>query len=54
VRADGRCTRCGAAVDARDTVVTPGPGLDPAESAPDAVSMALTRPHRLLEPLRQP
>jgi DNA-binding HxlR family transcriptional regulator len=54
VDADGRCTRCGAAVDARDTVVAPGPGLDPAQPAQDAVSMALTHPHRLLEPLRQP
>jgi hypothetical protein len=41
---------------ARDTVVAPGPGLDTpgpdmAEPAQDAVSMALTRPHRLLEPL---
>jgi hypothetical protein len=38
-------------------VVAPGPGLDlpgleSAEPAQDAVSMALTRPHRLLEPLR--
>jgi DNA-binding HxlR family transcriptional regulator len=54
VDADGHCTRCGATVDARDTVVAPGPGLDPAEPAQDPVSMALTRPHRLLEPLRQP
>jgi hypothetical protein len=36
---------------ARDTVVAPGPGLDPAQPAQDAVSMALTRPHRLSEPL---
>jgi hypothetical protein len=38
-------------------VVAPGPGLDTpglerAEPAQDAVSKALTRPHRLLEPLR--
>jgi hypothetical protein len=52
--ADGHCTRCGATVDARDTVVAPGPGLGPAPPAQDPVSMALTRPHRLLEPLRQP
>lgn len=55
VDASGRCTRCGASVRARDTVVAPGPGLDSpgldsAEPAQDAVSMALTRPHRLLEP----
>jgi hypothetical protein len=57
VDASGRCTRCRASVPARDTVVAPGPGLDPpgldsAEPAQDAVSMALTRPHRLLEPLQ--
>jgi hypothetical protein len=57
VDASGRCTRCGASGPARDTVVAPGPGLDlpgleSAEPAQDAVSMALTRPHRLLEPLR--
>jgi DNA-binding HxlR family transcriptional regulator len=62
VDASGRCTRCGASVPARDTVVAPGPGLDSpgldtpglerAEPAQDAVSKALTRPHRLLEPLR--
>jgi hypothetical protein len=55
--ASGRCTRCGASGPARDTVVAPGPGLDSpglerAEPAQDAVSKALTRPHRLLEPLR--
>src|SRR5882757_8068243 len=52
VDASGRCTRCGASGPARDTVVAPGPGLDPAQPAQDAVSVALTRPHRLLEPLR--
>jgi hypothetical protein len=57
VDASGRCTRCGASGPARDTVVAPGPGLDSpglerAEPAQDAVSKALTRPHRLLEPLR--
>lgn len=51
VDASGRCTRCGASVRPPDTVVTPGPGLDPAEPAQDAVSGALARPHRLLEPL---
>jgi len=54
VGADGRCTRCGTAVDVRDTVVAPGPGLDSAGPAQDAVSTALARPHRLLEPLRHP
>ncbi len=54
VDANGHCTSCGAAVAAQDTVVAPGPGLASAEPAPDAVSVALTRPHRLLEPLRHP
>lgn len=54
VDANGYCASCGAAVEAQDTVVAPGPGLASAESAQDAVSIALTRPHRLLEPLRHP
>src|SRR4051794_27157691 len=54
--ARGEHGRCGASGPARDTVVAPGPGLDSpgrerAEPAQDAVSTALTRPHRLLEPL---
>ena len=47
---DGRCTACGAKIPVRDTVVAPGPGLDPA-SATDPVGAALNHPHRLLKPL---
>ena len=54
VDANGYCASCGTAVEAQDTVVAPGPGLASAEPAQDAVSIALTRPHRLLEPLRHP
>ena len=50
--ATGRCTRCGAAVEAEDTVVAPGPGLAASAPAQDAVTVALSRPHRLLQPLR--
>jgi DNA-binding HxlR family transcriptional regulator len=53
VNANGRCTLCGAAVEAQDTVVVPGPGLASGVPAEDAVSVALSRPHRLLEPLRR-
>ncbi len=52
VDASGHCTGCGAAVAAEDTVVAPGPGLASAAAAQDTVSVALARPHRLLEPLR--
>ena len=48
--ADGHCTACGTQVPARDTIVAPGPGLDPA-SAHDPVGAALNQPHRLLHPL---
>jgi DNA-binding HxlR family transcriptional regulator len=47
----GRCEACGMPVPAADTIVVPGPGLEP--PADDSwVTAALTRPHRLLEPLR--
>lgn len=52
VGADGRCTRCDAAVEVRDILVTPGPGLGPGDEADDPVTVALSRPHRLLHPLR--
>ncbi|MFD9789942.1 winged helix-turn-helix transcriptional regulator [Streptomyces sp. NPDC059070] len=48
---DGRCTRCEAAVEVRDILVTPGPGLA-GGAEDDPVSVALGRPHRLLHPLR--
>jgi DNA-binding HxlR family transcriptional regulator len=47
----GRCDACGRMVPAADTIIAPGPGLEPA--ADDSwVTSALTRPHQLLEPLR--
>jgi DNA-binding HxlR family transcriptional regulator len=46
----GRCDRCGTPVPAADTIVAPGPGLEPPDDS--RVSTALTRPHRVLEPLR--
>jgi DNA-binding HxlR family transcriptional regulator len=47
----GRCDACGRPVPAADTIMAPGPGLEP--PADDSwVTAALTRPHRLLEPLR--
>ncbi|HEX5406137.1 MAG TPA: helix-turn-helix domain-containing protein [Pseudonocardiaceae bacterium] len=48
---DGRCANCGAVVGVRDTVVAPGPGLGPPSDVADPVTVALTRPHRLLRPL---
>ena len=51
IGADSRCARCGEAVDVAGVQAVPGPGLDPGE-AQDDVSVALLRPHRLLEPLR--
>ncbi|MEU1071254.1 MULTISPECIES: helix-turn-helix domain-containing protein [unclassified Streptomyces] len=52
IAADGRCTRCDQAVEAADILVTPGPGLGPAGEDDDPVTVALSRPHRLLQPLR--
>ena len=48
----GRCDACDRPVPAADTIVTPGPGLEAAEADDSWVTAALTRPHRLLEPLR--
>jgi DNA-binding HxlR family transcriptional regulator len=48
----GRCTRCDATVEARDTIVVPGPGLPFPTDHDNPVTVALRRPHRLLEPLR--
>ena len=47
----GRCDTCGTPVPAADTIVTPGPGLEPPADDDSWVTTALTRPHRLLEPL---
>jgi DNA-binding HxlR family transcriptional regulator len=49
---DGRCTDCAATVDAEATLVAPGPGLTAPTDDDDLVTAALTRPHRLLQPLR--
>jgi hypothetical protein len=48
----GRCGTCGTPVPAADTIVTPGPGLEPSADDDSWVTTALTRPHRLLDPLR--
>jgi hypothetical protein len=48
----GRCDACGRPVPAADTIVAPGPGLEPPTDDDSWITIALTRPHRLLEPLR--
>ena len=50
VDAAGICPACGVAVDLADLAVAPGPGLT-GENPADPVSVALSRPHRMLEPL---
>ena len=47
----GRCETCGTPVPAADTIMAPGPGLEP-PPGDSWVTAALTWPHRLLEPLR--
>jgi DNA-binding HxlR family transcriptional regulator len=49
---DGVCAGCGVVVDSADLMVAPGPGLAAIPAKEDPVSVALNRPHRLLEPLR--
>jgi DNA-binding MarR family transcriptional regulator len=44
-----RCSACGAVVEAGAAEVSPGPGLEAPGDEP--VARALTRPHRLMEPL---
>jgi DNA-binding HxlR family transcriptional regulator len=48
---EGWCTGCHRKVDVRETVLGPGPGLEPASPDADPVTAALMHPHRLLEPL---
>jgi DNA-binding HxlR family transcriptional regulator len=50
----GRCDACGMSVPAADTIISPGPGLEPSADGDSWVTAALARPHRLLEPLRAP
>jgi DNA-binding HxlR family transcriptional regulator len=52
VTADGVCVSCGTAIGVANLMVVPGPGLAAAPSGTDAVSTALTAPHRLLEPIK--
>jgi hypothetical protein len=49
----GRCEACGMPVPPADVIVAPGPGLEAAPDDDSWVAAALTRPHRLLEPLRR-
>jgi DNA-binding HxlR family transcriptional regulator len=48
----GRCDACGMPVPPADTIMTPGPGLEPSADDGSWVTAALTSPHRLLDPLR--
>jgi DNA-binding HxlR family transcriptional regulator len=48
----GQCAACGTPPSAADIIVLPGPGLEPAAGDDGWVAEVLTRPHRLLEPLR--
>jgi DNA-binding HxlR family transcriptional regulator len=49
----GHCAKCGVPVEVDDIVVAPGPGLEPPPADADWVTIALTRPHRLLQPLQR-
>ena len=49
--AEGRCGECGATVVAADTLVIPGPGLEPRKPSTDPAMLAFVEPRRLLEPL---
>ncbi len=46
----GRCPQCGGIVAPQNIVVVPGPGASP-PGASDAVAVAMSGPHRMLEPL---
>ena len=52
VARDGSCTGCGETVHVADIVVAPGPGLPEPATTDDPVTIALSRPHRLLHPLQ--
>jgi DNA-binding HxlR family transcriptional regulator len=51
IDSSGHCTGCQAAVPAGDTVVGPGPALQPPGDDDDPITAALFQPHRLLEPI---
>lgn len=46
----GMCPACGRMPEVHELEIRPGPGLDPSKRD-DAVTVALQRPHRMLEPL---
>ncbi len=48
----GVCAECGASVNVADTVVIPGPGLEPRPESDAPVMRAFRAPRRLLEPVR--
>jgi DNA-binding HxlR family transcriptional regulator len=48
----GRCAACGATVPVAETTMEPGPGFGQTGRRQDAVSEAIARPRRLLEPVR--
>ena len=49
--AEGRCNECGATVPAADTVIAPGPGLEPRRPSTEPAMLAFVGPRRLLEPI---
>jgi DNA-binding HxlR family transcriptional regulator len=49
IRADGTCPACGREAPVEELEMRPGPGLNPRRD--DPVSVALRKPHRLLEPI---
>ncbi len=51
VDAAGRCGRCGKPVSVSETVSAPGPGFEHPDPDADPVSVALSRPRSLLQPI---
>ena len=48
---EGRCLTCGQAVPVQEIRTEPGPGYEPAGTAHDPVSRAISTPRRLLQPI---
>jgi DNA-binding HxlR family transcriptional regulator len=48
---ENRCQECGALVPVPEIRIEPGPGFEPTEVELDPVSAAMSRPHRLLDPI---